>query len=99
MSEGKYTPRPWTPVKYKGRIIILGGGEGRHICDIEAWPKEQDSNAALISAAPDLLEALEELVNAPIQAAWSGARVCNHEEEVEIAICKANAALAKAKGE
>jgi len=55
-----HTPGPWKPGEYSNRII---GADGTKVCDV-AWSSkrphdEQEANERLISAAPDLLAALQ----------------------------------------
>ena len=50
----KHTPGPWESI---GQIIV-GGHPLEHICRWDGRP----SNAKLIEAAPDLLEACQELI-------------------------------------
>ena len=68
------------------RIGSIGKADGSEvITNVEYWIK--DANANLIAAAPDLLEALERIVNMPVDE-WA------RESEGF-----AEAAIAKAKGE
>ena len=62
-----YTKGPWGVFNHNGTICIDNrGGDGRRPCIVD-WPgfdgnemsrKENEANAQLIAAAPDLLEAL-----------------------------------------
>ena len=57
-----HTPGPWTLHKEvtKGEFVtdyIIRNSDNYHICKL--GPNRQDANAALISAASDLFEALE----------------------------------------
>ena len=61
-----HTPRPWREVHdhapdWTGDWYIYGSGN-KWIVLGEGWTEEHQANARLIAAAPDLLEALEELV-------------------------------------
>lgn len=66
----EYTPGPWSignaNIKDEAEVGIHGPGEyGLIICDLQSDgydEKTQKANAALIAAAPDLLEALENLL-------------------------------------
>lgn len=73
MSNTKHTAGPWKRL-YGGRPGVFNriakGGDGVEqftagvICDVVCLPKDwgsHEANANLIAAAPDLLEALEEL--------------------------------------
>ena len=104
IKKNKYTSGPWTHYKNKLRsqfksspiiheihgpkgetIIKWGGLDG---CDL---PKSTiDANCNLIAAAPDLLEALERLVDAPLTLDYY---------RKNAAIRAAYAAIVKAKGE
>ena len=93
----KHTPGPWTankPTRDNGRAEIHAGcmlvaqafnwmldAEG----DEQCW-----ADARLIAAAPDLLEALKEIVDAADGAGW---------EQLDPSFKKARAAIAKATGE
>ena len=83
MSEMKPTPGPWhvaNGVQIRGereqiaKVWMMRGGEG-------------NANARLIAAAPELLEALAEVVNAADGEGWS---------QLDPSLSKARAALAKA---
>ena len=125
----KYTPGPWlfrtaptsaglchivSAADWKG-AFIYGDGIRKGVDD--ALPKAQElaANARLIAAAPDLLEALKEIMPFTATAAigchgekcrepWCHS--CNGEEEAEAAAqkgcdawAKARAAIARATGE
>jgi len=96
----KHTPGPWElksdPAHYDTLSSIEGGGmKNRPRCNRElmaevggfADVKTQESNARLISAAPDLLEALELIVATHQDGGWPTA-----------SIVVAQAAINKAKG-
>ena len=57
-----HTPGPWREYSFGGRQI--GGPEGDAVCSMwgSVGNPEDDANARLIVAAPDLLNALEGLV-------------------------------------
>lgn len=92
----KHTPGPWfitgTMTKYVEARI--GGGLIQEVASCgpteadNGYGEQQAANARLIAAAPDLLEALEILV----ELAGTG---CN----IDGTIAMAKAAIAKAKGE
>lgn len=68
MSEAKHTPGPFTPCDpgdysdYGGNSIVIIGDD-RRIAVVLGKDKESKANAALFSAAPDLLAALKSLRN------------------------------------
>jgi hypothetical protein len=90
MSE--YTPGPW----------VVGGATGLRNqvsidpCVATAYGagKEVEANARLMAAAPDLLEALQDLFDADMEHVLMGD---GKDDQVE-AIAKARAAVAKALG-
>lgn len=99
----KHTPGPWevTQIDCLGNEVVEYGNVrpvNRHmfghetslpIADFYLWDMpEQRANARLICAAPELLEALEEVVQ------WL--ELGDHEGQMH---SKARAAIAKAKGE
>lgn len=104
----KYTPGPWevTQIDCLGNEVVEYGNVrpvNRHmfghetslpIADFYLWDMpEQKANALLIAAAPELLEALEMIVNeADSYTARTGKPVYNWLDQ-------ARAAIAKAKGE
>lgn len=60
MNESKFTPGPWELNLADDHSYILRGG--KTIACVDTWmDDEQEANANLIAAAPDLLEALIEL--------------------------------------
>ena len=92
---GKYTPGPWI-------IAIRGTARGEPVPIISALPPTRgeklmpvamcegdntQANAHLIAAAPELLEALEEMIKGV------------EEYDETAGLSKARAAIAKAKGE
>lgn len=93
MSEIQHTPGPWhVSTKADGledgwTVCIMGDGVDLRIRnETPALLGDIEKDADLIAAAPDLLEALEEIVNTP----WIGGKG---------GLVKARAAIAKAKGE
>lgn len=86
----KHTPGPWSVDAYLGvvacgRIIALTGVDtGLH----------RDANGRLIAAAPDLLEALENLLKAVM---WSEAKPVHNLTTLGRAMAKAKTAIAKAE--
>ena len=84
----KHTPGPWAYCWTYGRVLVFQKGEST----IAAVPYDGDSeipqaeaNARLISAAPELLEALKFLMTA-------------HGEQLDLAFEQAQSAIAKAEG-
>ena len=102
MSDIKHTPGPWTvtseisdAVAYSPRVADIreNGPYRGGICRLQSAEHiggitgdEVLANAALIAAAPELLEALKWL------------RTCEERGDLEEAIAAADAAIAKAEG-
>lgn len=61
--------------------------------------RKNNDTAHLISAAPDLLSALEELLKREGETEFNSVGVELKTDALEKAICKAKSAIAKAKGE
>lgn len=96
MSDAKHTPGPWVAGR-PDMATMIEGRNGKYIYageryiaaagfDVRDWD-ETVANARLIAAAPELLEALEEMY-----------RVCNASSDDAPHRVKARAAIAKAKG-
>jgi hypothetical protein len=100
----KHTPGPWTP----GDIIrapreTLPGSGGRGICRLYSESRkqlrsEQEANAYLIAAAPEMLEALEGMLEAIGILRQGGVNVLAV-PQVVIAREMAHKVIAKARGE
>lgn len=76
MSEHKHTPGPWRAVETIGGYALIATRDGVLIAKVDCsissnhWVKniaESNANSRLISAAPELLEALENLLGRVIQ--------------------------------
>jgi hypothetical protein len=67
MSESKFTPGPWH-YKQSGLSCFVDGRVRPGVLQEVAWcgatevPEQMEANARLIAAAPELLEALQELL-------------------------------------
>ena len=66
MSEGKYTPGPWEVGSLCDSEFFaynIAGQDGYHVAKASSRSEiETSANARLISAAPELLEALERIL-------------------------------------
>jgi hypothetical protein len=60
MSAAKHTPGPWAYRSMAGYCTQIDGADGHTICCFDEDPG--DADAKLITAAPELLEALQEAV-------------------------------------
>lgn len=97
MSTSKHTPGPW---KYWNGIILDHNGdmdEGKQVCIVSKYGEEHDANARLIAAAPEMLEALQNLYLhcAMIHTHWGDG--CNQKES-DAAIKAGKLAINKALG-
>jgi len=81
--ELKHTPGPWS-IRQES-VWSVGTDHEMSALVYGCTDEEEEANAHLIAAAPDLLEALKELRD------W-------YRENVGLPACKANAAIAKAEG-
>jgi len=92
MSESKHTPGPWYVLE--GTASVYSGDGERRIVSAEGpgRPAENKANAQLVSAAPDLLEALTSTLELTADAPGVSAK------EFAKRIAAARAAIAKAKG-
>lgn len=98
MNEAKHTPGPWAQDDSLPHEVWAPSRRKRPVCSVEADGSaalELDSvdwaNARLISAAPDLLEALEEIV------AQAEPRNAETVEIPQLTLEAVRAAIAKAK--
>jgi hypothetical protein len=101
MSDTKHTPGPWEAVKWSchAATTVVTGKIGPRvvICECSGHGRHTDeslANARLIAAAPELLDALERMVDV---ANWD--EMLQSEEQHDAMIVKAEAAIRKAKGE
>lgn len=90
MNELKVTPGPWGV--FKGTMIESKSGV--FICDVlghSTSQEEDEANANLIAAAPELLEALQAMLNKAYKQNWND----QYPDEIETA----QAAIARALGQ
>ena len=95
----KHTPGPWGIMKGDHGPMIFSGECGRAVAMLarQVTTAEREANARLIAAAPELLEALEVMLNGDEMGEYECQRtgfprMIQRRE-------KARAAIAKAKGE
>lgn len=98
----QHTPGPWAVHPVSARVDAFSGGTPLPVCEL-LWPTddrsegETEANAHLITAAPDMLDALEGLT--PIlESAESNASGNPEWAWVSKRINAARAAIAKARG-
>lgn len=92
----KFTPGPWIAEQRDTRSVVLAAKGRCLLADCPQWSNRDDrpraaeafANAKLFAAAPDLLEAISEIIND------GGKFVMTNETHR-----KARAAIAKARGE
>ena len=93
MSKQQHTPGPWKlsedPETFKNKIF---GADNYNVLGPNRLSSEVEANARLIAAAPDLLEALEELIS--YRAVEQLREYGNYP-----VFAKVDAAIAKARGE
>lgn len=90
-----HTPGPWKANFAISGSVYIFGGDRNFVCVFNEWRDEanQEANARLIAAAPDLLEVLEKLLF-----------MCQRQENFNddgdgCMFERASAAIAKARGE
>lgn len=99
MNEAKHTPGPWMPEfgeAYRvraqqdgGQVAIMMNLKGRHGLAGRRTGNEVAANARLISSAPEMLDALQEIVAAADGSGWA---------QLDATLANARAAIAKATG-
>lgn len=89
MTEPKFTPGPWRVSYERGTTQIRTADSGSIMCDetYYPWVPENDADWHLISAAPEMYQALENLLIA-IGMGW----------DLDGVVDVAKSALAKAEG-
>ncbi|QXB91356.1 hypothetical protein I6L81_19765 [Providencia rettgeri] len=108
--EFKGTPAPWLTDRnncHSGHIATVHGCENNDWVEIWStdWPESesvQEANAHLIAAAPELLEALIELVQSYDKCSIDHNGLCQEhflQEANDCTFKKANLAIAKALGQ
>lgn len=96
-----HTPGPWRVQSFLQEGWLIVENRSRCVCRCYAYKEghandmEQEANARLIAAAPDLLEALEECRG---QLALIESKSAYEQPFVLRLIARADAAIAKAKG-
>ena len=88
MSETKFTPGPWSFRRNYGSSLDFFGEDGARAIVCEVRLINQEANAHLIAAAPELYRLLDEALSYTSCESWSPSLT----DEIE-------AALVKARGE
>ena len=99
-TRAQHTPGPWYTDAVDDDRYLITDGQDRiaAVRRIDVPPSIADANARLISAAPDLLEALEALFEncEMIHKYWGDG---DNTKQADNAIAAARSAISKAKGE
>lgn len=99
--EWAYDYRPWHS-DYAGEIPAFEVFAGEKICDTNetATRKEQEANARLISAAPELIDALEAQTDAAqlVVECWSQGDLAGAVRSLDCCLVASRCALVKATG-
>lgn len=93
----QHTPGPWTAKPHGNHCFLMSeNAQGFYcVCDVDTATEQGRANARLIAAAPDLLEALTELVTRRERAS---AKVGGSPDGSDNRYARARAAIAKAEG-
>jgi predicted RNA methylase len=87
--ETKHTPGPWHIVATDSTTVEIHSARGLVICEVGDTSLEDEANQAVIAAAPDMLEALDDI--AAMLRALGG-------PTPDKCVARALAAIAKATG-
>ena len=108
MSEAKHTPGPWefgpnhSSTGLAGQLVVRPAGEfphGEWVADVGSmYDDHREANARLIAAAPDLLKALEKIIEMNRQWALDQYGDATKAENMDC-VRVARAAITKATGE
>lgn len=85
-----HTPGPWSTIKTFGGVTIILDSKQQSVAYLRGYKHPYKSNARLISAAPDLLEAL---MTFPQSLAWTDDELWTWSEKARAAINKATGAI------
>lgn len=97
MSDAKHTRGPWRrQAKTGAKRFRIVDAAGHQVADANHFNVDAEANADLLAAAPELLDALNEL-DAALNAAWSAGALPASVISAELAQ-RCRAAVAKATG-
>ena len=103
LNEASHTPGPWECSPLRGRWGYAVTKDGKRICDVQnvpnVNPENQSMNAALIASAPELLAAVESLLNCQNYARLRADGMAVVSYELQSILEHALTIAAKAKGE
>ena len=91
MSAAKHTPGPWHIARFEASTVEIRNDRGLTVAEVGDSSQEDEANAHLIAAAPELLEALRCLIDGD-EGMW------RHDAPSEAWDEIARAAIAKATG-
>ena len=98
----KHTPGPWSLTSFDGTRMAEVRVDGKLACLLHSFSRnstlEDEANARLIAAAPDLLEALEDLIDL-CKCAMQTANGDIGEYDIDGELKQARKAIAKARGQ
>ena len=90
----KHTPGPWAVLTGEFALYVTPAGGSRAIAQIPPVSQDAEANARLIAAAPELLEALQLLLDIELGGEIGG----SFRERLYAAFRKSEKAVAKATG-
>lgn len=94
----RYIKGPWKTLEYGASSIAVIGSDYRIAVVMGRHNKETQANAQLIAAAPDLLEALEAMIEWDAREEDHSIGFYDRMDLCKLAFDKARGAVAKAKG-
>lgn len=92
-----HTPGPWRIIGADGYALGIWGSEAQDVVSEKRGPMRQE-DARLIAAAPELLEALKELVERRERAATDRPNYPEAKDGKDGRYARARAAIARAEG-
>lgn len=96
MSTTKHTPGPWHIARFDATTVEIRSERGLIVAEVGNTSTEDDANARLIAAAPELLSALQRIADRNLT--YLSGKVMGDQISYED-VAAARAAIAKATGE